>query len=326
MESQIQVTNTKTLYNTIMVKIIRDIKLALQVLRSKIPKQLSQKPIIILLLLLSLLIGINTLFQEANKQNGTQRINLQHVPKPTSKEDEPFGTYSPPTIPKKEVYTIFLVGDSMTEVLGPHGGKLNEIINTLYQSTPGHQRIVIDNYAKGSTNLLGLADTLTQKITVGDRVLDPLLSRPYDILLIESFGYNPLSQLGIEEGLKKQTGTLDQLMKLLTDSHPNSIIIFVATIAPNKANYAEQSSPGNTLAEREAQAIERMEYIKNHIAYAKTHNIPLINIYSKSLAPGDDGDLAYINPNDHIHPSFAGIDLISHEIANFIYENQILPR
>ena len=69
-----------------------------------------------------------------------------------------------------------------------------------------------------------------------------------------------------------------------------------------------------------------MEYIKNHIAYAKAHNIPLIDIYDKSLTPEGDGDLSNINPNDHIHPSFKGIDFISQEIANFIYENQILPR
>ena len=135
----------------------------------------------------------------------------------------------------------------MTEALGPHGGKLNEFINTLYQSTPGHQRIVIDNYAKGSTNLLGLQDAMTQKTITGDAVLDPLLSRSFDLILIESFGYNPLSQLGIEDGLKKQTQTLDQLMKLLTTTHPHSAIIFVATIAPNKETYAQEESPGETL-------------------------------------------------------------------------------
>jgi len=67
-------------------------------------------------------------------------------------------------------------------------------------------------------------------------------------------------------------------------------------------------------------------YIKNHMAYAQTHKIPLIDIYNKSLTPTGDGNLAYINPIDHIHPSFKGAEFISDEIANYIYDNQIFPR
>ncbi len=253
-------------------------------------------------------------------------IHKLPTPTPTPKEDGPFGLYTSPKIPKKDVSIIFMVGDSMTEELGPHGGKLNEFINTLYKSTPGHQRIVIDNYAKGSTNILGVQEMMKQKLVVGDSVLDPLLSRSFDLILIESFGYNPLSQLGLQEGLKKQTQTLDKLMWTLTTSHPNAAIVFVATIAPHGATYGQESSPGNTLAQREAQAGERVEYIKNHMAYAKSHNIPLIDIYDKSLTPDGDGDLSNINPNDHIHPSFKGTAFISQEIANYIYDNQIFPR
>lgn len=307
------------------MEIINEKKTKLQFLLKKIPKQFRRKSILLALILIPILVGITSTFQNANNKNETRKI-AHNSSTPIVKTDEHFGMYTPPKISKKDVYIIFMVGDSMTEELGPHGGKLNEFINTLYQSTPGNQRIVIDNYAKGSTNLLGLTEAMNQKITVGDKELDPLLSRQFDVILIESFGYNPLSQFGLEGGIKMQTKTLDELMKLLTATHPNSAIVFVATIAPNKANYAQQSAPGNTLEEREAQANERMEYIKNHMAYAKAHNIPLIDIYTKSLTPGDDGDLAYINPNDHIHPSFKGIDFISHEIANFIFESQILPR
>lgn len=282
-------------------------------------QKFSGKSIIIFVLIIIFISGATKVFLDTKNKTYIQKSeNL--------KNDEPFGTYISPKIPKKDVYIIFMVGDSMTEVLGPHGGKLNEFINTLYQSTPGHQRIVIDNYAKGSTNILGLRNAMTQKTIAGDVELDPLLSRSFDLILIESFGYNPLSQLGIEKGLKKQTQTLDQLMHLLTSTHPGSAIIFVATIAPNKPTYAQEVSPGNTLAERTAQAEERMEYIKNHISYAKSHNIPVIDIYNKSLTPEGDGDISYINPTDHIHPSFKGVDFISHEIANFIYDNQILPR
>ena len=302
----------------------------------QISKRFSRKSIIILVVVLTIVLiftiaGIAAIFLGAKINSLTSKPNHITVqkfptPTPTPKKDEPFGMYALPSIPKKDVYIIFMVGDSMTEALGPHGGKLNEFINTLYQSTPGHQRVVIDNYAKGSTNILGLQNVMTQKLVVGDAVLDPLLSRQFDLILVESFGYNPLSGLGIERGLKKQTQTLDGLMKTLTMVHPHSAIVFVATIAPNKETYGLQESPGNTLAEREAQAQERMAYIKNHMDYARSHNIPLIDIYDKSLTPSGDGDLSNINLNDHIHPSFKGIDFISQEIANFIYDNQILPK
>ena len=278
--------------------------------------------------LLILFVGLSLFFTQANKPHvpGKATNVVQSIPTPSPKIDIPFGTYTPPRIPKKEVSGIFMVGDSMTEVLGPHGGKLNEYINTLYQSTPGHQRIVIDNYAKGSTNMSGLQDMMKQKLVVGDAVLDPLLSRKFDLILVESYGYNPLSQLGIEGGIKKQTELLDQLMWTLTEAHSDSVIVFVATIAPNRANYSSKVNPNTTVAERTEQANERIAYIKNHIEYARLHTIPLINIFEKSLTEQGDGNLRYINPDDSIHPSFAGVDFISQEIANYIYENQIFPR
>ena len=115
-------------------------------------------------------------------------------------------------------------------------------------------------------------------------------------------------------------------MKTIITTHPHSAIVFVATIAPNKENYAKKILLNIPVADRIKQAEERMAYIKNHISYAKSHNIPIINIYEKSLNDQGDGNLKYINPDDYIHPSFEGVDFIGHEIANFIYTNQILPR
>lgn len=277
---------------------------------------------VVLILVLSLAGIVADSFKTQNSKEKSNPIQKLLIPK----KDEPFTTYTQPTIPKKDVYRVVMVGDSMTEILGPHGGKLSEQINTLYESTPGHQRILIDNYAQGSTNLLGLLESMNKKITNGDVTFDPLLSRDFDLILIESFGYNPLSQFGIKDGLKKQTETLDELMKTLITEHPNAVIVFVATIAPNKETYAQVAAPGKTVAEREAQAQERVDYIKNHMNYATQHNIPLIDIYDKSLTPKGDGDLSYIDPHDFIHPSVIGRDFISQEISNFIYESQILPR
>jgi lysophospholipase L1-like esterase len=242
-------------------------------------------------------------------------------PQPTA--DEVFHTYTAPKLPAKSEYTIVMVGDSMTHALGPHGGTFNEFINKLYKDKK--IGIVVDNYAVGSTNVLTLQHAMTTKTTYWDSTFEPLLSRKFDLILIESFGYNPLSQFPLEEGLKKQRETLDDAVKTIIKTHPDSRIAFVATIAPNKTKYAIPVNSKTTLKERTDQVEEREAYIKNHMAYAKEHNIPLIDIYDKSFTPSGDGNLEYINPDDYIHPSAVGVDFIGHELANEIYNTQIIP-
>ncbi len=234
-------------------------------------------------------------------------------------------SYASPKIPRKDVYGIAMIGDSMMAALGPHGGGLSDYMNSLYKKSPDDpQRIIIDNYSK-SSNILAVGDQLTKKVTIDPYTFGPLLSLNYDLILVESYGYNPLSQFGIEEGLKRQNEALDGLMETLMKEHPDAEIVFVATIAPNKQNYARATQPNYSAEERAKGAEERMSYIKNHIEYAKRYNIPLIDIYGKSLTDNGDGNLAYINPNDDIHPSFEGVDYIGREIGNFIHERKILP-
>ncbi len=249
---------------------------------------------------------------------------LPTPPSPIPTKDEIFRTYTAPVIEKKREYTIVMIGDSMTHALGPHGGPFYEKINALYKES-GHG-ILIDNYALGSTNILSVDKAMNTNTTYAEWTFEPLLSRQFDLILIESFGYNPLSQFGQVDGIKRQTEELNKLMQTLLKTHPHSAIVFVATISPNKINYSRPVNPQTPASERSAQAEERIAYIKNHIEYAKTHNIPVVNIFEKSLTANGDGNLEYINPNDYIHPSAVGIEFIGQELASFIYENQILPR
>lgn len=235
-----------------------------------------------------------------------------------------FTTYAPPKINKKDVYKIAMIGDSMTVSLGPHGGGMSEYMNSLYKKENGSQGIIIDNYSV-SSSILTVDNQITQKATRSEYTFGPLLSGDYEILLIESFGYNPLSEFGVEGGIQKQNEVLGELMWKLITQKPNMVIIFVATIAPNIDSYGSSTQPNTVAADRIKQAEERIAYIKNHIEYAKSHNIPLINIYEKSLTENGDGDKKYINQNDDIHPSFLGTEFIGLEIGKFIYDNQILP-
>lgn len=283
------------------------------------------KSIVIILLLTFSTLGTIAYF--AGVKSSTQNGQIKNViisQTPTPKKDEPFRSYTPPLIEKKRVYTIVMIGDSMTNALGPHGGPFSEKINQLYKPT-GHE-VIVDNYASSATNILSLEKVITTKTKSWDVTFEPLLLRKFDLLLIESFGYNPLSQYGLEGGIKKQNEELSKLMKIIISTHPKSAIAFVATISPNRANYARTFNPNTPASERTEQAEERISYIKNHIEYAKAHDIPLINIFEKSLTSTGDGNLEYINPDDYIHPSAVGLEFIAEEAANFIYETQILPR
>lgn len=139
------------------------------------------------------------------------------------------------------------------------------------------------------------------------------------MIIIESFGHNPLSDKPLEEGLRLQKESLDKIVATISQKHPRSSIIFMATIAPNIERYAE-GVVNLTDAKRREWANERIAYIKNHVEYAASHNIPLINIFEKSLDEKGSGNIDYINTNDFIHPSPTGVFFISEEIAKFLYK------
>ncbi len=214
-------------------------------------------------------------------------------------------------------YTLVLVGDSMTQLMG-NSDELREFLKKYY---PGKTFEVL-NYGFGSTNILSLPKRLTEK-TFYTREFRPITEIDFDLILIESFGHNPLSEYSLEEGLKKQTDTLSETLKILKRENPNAKIMFVATLAPSKKNYARNQVDLSD-AQRAKWAEERIAYIKNHIQFAKANNIPVVNIFEKSLTEEGDVNLDYISKDDFIHPSPSGIVFISQQLADFIFENKIL--
>ncbi len=215
-------------------------------------------------------------------------------------------------------YTIVMVGDSMTETLG-NSTELKKFLSDYY---PGKTFEVL-NYGYGATNILSVMDRITQETEHG-RKFRPIEDIGYNLILVESFGENPLSQYGLEEGLATANKELDKIVQKLKATNPKGKIVFVATISPNKVIFAK-SSVDLSPEKREEWVKERIAYIKNHIAYAKSHEIPIINIFEKSLLENGDGNSDYISTDDYIHPSPTGIIFISKEIADFIYINSIFP-
>lgn len=225
----------------------------------------------------------------------------------------------PLAIKPKDSYTIVLVGDSMTDFLGS-GSELKKYLKQYYPN----KKIGIENFSIGSTNITTLPDRLQNLTNFNGVISQPILNSSFDLIIIESFGHNPLRDVSLEEGLKKHNEIMDKARQMIKERHPEAKIVLLATIAPHKERYAEGVA-NLTTEERKKWANERSEYIKNHIQYAKKNKLPLINVYQKSLDASGRGNIDYINTGDFIHPSVTGIELISKEIADFIFQQRIFP-
>jgi hypothetical protein len=229
--------------------------------------------------------------------------------------------YKKPVIPVKRSYITVLVGDSMVEALGVNANQLRLDLIAHY---PSHE-FVNYNYGFGSTNILTLSDRLTKETAYQNEEFPPILTQGFDLIIIESFAYNPLSEFPLEEGLTKYEEILDGSIKQIMLARPNSVIALMTPIAPNKENFAK-GVIDLTPEKRLEWVKEREAYINKLISYVKEKNIPLINVYEKSLDANGDGDLKYIDSHDYIHPSKEGIKLISKTISGFIFENKIFPQ
>lgn len=228
--------------------------------------------------------------------------------------------YQKPAIPVKRAYITFLVGDSMVGTLGKSANKLRL---DLIENYPSHE-FVNYNYGFGSTNILTVPERLAKPTTYLGETFPAINEATFDLIIFESFAYNPLSQYPLAEGLKEQTKTLDTSIKAVITKHPNSVVAIMTPIAPSEEFFAKGVIE-LTPELRKQWVEERVAYIKNAIEFAEKNNIPLINVYKKSQTVEGKADLKYINPTDYIHPSNEGIDLISKTIADFILQNHIFP-
>lgn len=253
--------------------------------------------------------------QEKPHTNFTQQ---KQAPTPTVIDPFP---YIPPKIPYSRAYKTMLVGDSMVASLGPNANLLRQHLIEYY---PDHE-FVNYNYGFGSTNIETLPERLTKDTLYKEQSFPSILSQGFDLIIIESFAYNPLSKLSKGEDVSRHIQILDESIRQIIQTHPESTVCIMTTIAPNKTYYAKGIYKLSQ-EERLQWVEERISYFEAVIKYAEEKEIPLINVYEKSLNATGDGDLKYINPDDYIHPSAQGIDLISKTIAEFIFNEKLFPQ
>ena len=279
------------------------------------------KGLVIVIVIILFLYGFVSQDKESPKPQVITQVIQKIDPTPTVTL---FQQFVQPKVPLKDIYRIALLGDSMTHALGPHGGDFSEYMNEEYKKLAG-AAIIVDNYADPSTNIQSLKIRLSEPLEIDKTIYPPIRDRKdLDLIIVESFAYNPLSHLAQDHSEKEHHRELRYFLEFVAKELPSTKVIFMSTIAPNSLRFA---SPVQTMSagDRKLQVAERSGYLERHIELAGLYGIPVINVYAKSLTSTDDGDIRYINPSDYIHPSFAGIELIAREMTEFIVNQRILP-
>jgi|GEM_PF-1346170 len=218
-----------------------------------------------------------------------------------------------------KIIKIAMLGDSMTDTLGPDFPKLTE---ALYRYYPSGVTFRFLNYGKGSDTIEGGAQRLVESYDYKDQKVASLISQEPDVVIVESFAYNNFGNT--QAGFDRHWLNLGGILTTIKAKLPDTKILISSTIAPNAVVFAS-GAPGTNFS-----AVERLEktqtikyYLQRTMEFATSEGYPSANIYNASLV-GPNGDRLYINANDGIHPSAQGAELIANILAKSIFDNHLV--
>jgi hypothetical protein len=220
---------------------------------------------------------------------------------------------------KKPNVIIALLGDSMMDTLGPDTPALKNALKKNYQDTS----FVIKNFGVGGTNIRYGIERITTPYTYLNSSYPPLISTNPDVVVIESFGYNPFGS--DESAITSHWLLLAQAVNTIKNNLPDAKIVIAATIAPNAYAFGD-GAPGLSFSQTDKwQKTDTIKkYLENAVRFANGEHFPLADAYHASLLPDGNGNLQYINSGDHIHYSDAGRAFVAGKIANAIIVNKLL--
>ncbi|MBI3576471.1 SGNH/GDSL hydrolase family protein [Candidatus Gottesmanbacteria bacterium] len=220
---------------------------------------------------------------------------------------------------KKNAFVVAVIGDSMIDTLGPDVANIEQKLQRTY---PG---VFFDvrNYGVGATNIDYGIQRLTTNYTYLGKSIPSLVSQHPDVVVIESFGYNPYPfDVG---AMDKHWLALATMVDTIRKNLPEAKIVIAATIAPNWDAFGD-GAPGvsfSNQAKREHVTVVK-RYLENAVGFAHSQGLPLADLYHPSLQADGNGKLVYINGGDHIHYSGEGRELFGHILAQTIVANKLV--
>jgi len=257
-------------------------------------------------------------FQHLRQKPKTIALNKQAVPsavdKPLTALEISLRNYKksnsspPPASSNKGQLTIAVLGDSMVDTMGEYLPYIDSALKNYY---PNYFFNLL-NYGAGGTNIEYGVQRLTSGYDYLGKPIPSLVSTNPDIVIIESFAYNPWG--GEQSDLDRQWLAMAKTVDIIK-SQTHAKILFLSTIAPSKTQFGQGPGGINWSSDQAYEHAQKIEkYLQNTINFANSQGYPLVDAYHPSIVNGD-GNLSYISAHDHIHPSVAGCQLIAGLVA-----------
>ncbi|MEK7587532.1 MAG: SGNH/GDSL hydrolase family protein [Patescibacteria group bacterium] len=220
---------------------------------------------------------------------------------------------------KKSSYTIALLGDSMIDTLGPDAPHLKAKLTRAY---PGVSFQLL-NYGVGGTNIDYGLERITSGYQYIGRDIPSLVSKQPDIVVVESFGYNPYP---FDNGaIDKHWLALAAIVDKLKTHLPGVKIIIAATIAPDAKTFGDGTAGLSFSPDDKWKRVDVIKkYLDSTVKFARSQHLPLADAFHPSLGPDGNGNEAYINQGDHIHYSDAGRNLFADAVTSAVTANKLL--
>ncbi len=220
---------------------------------------------------------------------------------------------------RKSSYTIAILGDSMVDTLGPEFPALKDKLKALYPATS----FTIINHGVGATNIDYGIERLTNSYSYLGEQRPSLISQHPDIVIVESFGYNPYS---FDEGaIDKHWLAMAKVVDILKANIPGVKIVIASTIAPDAATFGDGAAGLSFGAEDKWKRVDVIKkYLDNAVKFAKSQGLALADAFHPSLDSNGNGRDAYINPGDHIHYSDAGRSFMAQKVLDAIISHNLL--
>ncbi|MEK9143377.1 MAG: SGNH/GDSL hydrolase family protein [Patescibacteria group bacterium] len=222
-------------------------------------------------------------------------------------------------VTKESRYTIAFLGDSMIDTLGSDLALVQDELRRVYPLTA----FTLLNYGVGGENIVSGLERVTRDTVYMGQHRPSLISEHPDVIVIESFGYNPFS---FETGaLQQHWLSLAYIVDAIKANLPDAKIVIAATIGPNSRTFGDGASGLSFSQVDKWQRTQTIKsYLENATRFAKSEQLPLADAYHPSLDSAGDGKELYVNPGDHIHYSDLGRQLFVRTVVHTIVNNKLL--
>ncbi len=223
---------------------------------------------------------------------------------------EPTVTVLPSPTPQKlskDTYTLLIIGDSMEDTMGEKLDYLQKALTEKYPET----KFNLYNYGKGANNVEEARSWFAEEFHYKDRNYPlPYQTHP-DISIVGSFAYNPFTPYDRDRHWLGLTHLIQEIQKISPE------VYILAENAPLKQDFGKGPQGVNwdsqTASVQSAHIVEQLE---NAVGLSKALNVPLIDAYHEST---DESKLKkYVSPQDGIHPSTEGHEMIAKKIVETI--------